>query len=223
MKYSQVLHNQSLRIISFLILCLLYSLFKDDSVSTFLKPLPIIFCLLVLLNTPRIVAAKWLVYSLSCAIIGDILLDLGENWVQIGALPFLASTALMAIAFHIRLSQTGYSSSAVKQGVILIMVATPFLCLFNWLTNYSTEAVITGGVLFSLSVILITTAIANLLFNKQERPALSKPVLGLLGTSGIVANYVLFSIDLYVAPVPRDLVIQVYYWGTALVVWSFTK
>ena len=223
MKFSQILHNQSLRIISFLILCFLYSFFKDDPVSTFLKPLPIVFCLFILLNTQRINAAKWLVYSLSCAIIGDILLDLGEDWIQIGALPFLASTAFMAVAFKKRLSATLHRASLLNQSLILILVALPFLCLFNWLISYSTEAANTGSVLFTLSVILITTAITNLIFNKQERPILLKLILGLMGALGIVANYVLFSIDLYVVPIPRDLVIQVYYWGTALVVWSFMK
>ena len=148
--------NNYLRFYTFGLLTILYSLFRESSSSTFLKPLPIVFCLFILLNTQRINAAKWLVYSLSCAIIGDILLDLGEDWIQIGALPFLASTAFMAVAFKKRLSATLHRASLLNQSLILILVALPFLCLFNWLTNYSTEAVKTGGVLFSLSVILMS-------------------------------------------------------------------
>ena len=93
--------------------------------------------------------------------------------------------------------------------------------LFSILKNHSTEAVTIGGVLFALSVFLLSTSLSNLLFNESEKSYHYKPLIGFLGACGIVANYVLYSIDLYLAPIPRDIVIQVYYWGTALVTWSY--
>lgn len=219
-KYLQ--HNPTRFAITFL-LCLLYSLFREEAVSTILKPLPVIFWLLVAIFSKRQAAGKWVIVSLSFAFLGDILLDLGDKWLKIGAIPFLSSTAFLAWAFHVRLKQANNTSTALRKSLIFLLIAMPFVLLFITLIRYSTDAARVGGALFILSVFLLSTSLSNLLYNESEKNSRIKSLAGFLGACGIVANYVLYSIDLYMTPIPRDLVIQVYYWGTALVTWSYLE
>ena len=205
------------------LLCLQYSLLRETTYSTITKPLPIIFWLLIALFSEKKKAGTWVVISLCFAFLGDILLDLGDQWLKIGALPFLVSTALLAVAFHFRFRNSNQHPDFLKGGLLLIAVALPFVWLYRMLVQQTAEAANIGAILFTISVFLLWTALGNLLFNKEERGTFIRPLLGFVGACGIVANYVLYSIDLYLLPIPRDIVIQVYYWGTAFVTWSFLK
>lgn len=205
------------------LLCLQYSLLRETAYSTITKPLPIIFWLIVALFSERTKGGGWVLLSLSCAFIGDILLDLGEQWLKIGAIPFVASTALLAVAFQNRLRNRQQSASDLKRGLLFFLIAVPFILLYWVLVSYSTEAATTGAILFIISALLLWTALSNLLFNEAEKARYIRPLLGFIGACGIVANYVLYSIDLHIMPIPRDVVIQVYYWGTVFVTWSFLE
>lgn len=204
------------------LLCLQYSLLRETSYSTFTKPLPIIFWLVIALSSKKQKEGRWLVISLTFAFLGDILLDLGEAWLKIGALPFLGSTAFLALGFHRRLQNSNQSNATFrKKALVFLLLFLPFLLLFLVLIQYSSETAFIGAVLYTLSVFLLFTSLSNLLFNLAEKVNPTKVFLGFVGACGIVANYVLYSIDLHLHPIPRDLVIQVYYWGTAFAAWSF--
>jgi len=222
-KMTRLIENNYFRFGITFLLCLQYSLLRETSYSTITKPLPIIFWLLIMLFSERKKTGSWIIISLCFAFLGDILLDLGDQWLKIGSLPFLVSTALLAVAFHLRLRNSNSNSSHLKKGVLFLLVALPFILLYRVLVQRSTEAATIGAVLFTISVFLLWTSLSNLIFNKKEKTTLIRPWLGFVGVCGIVANYVLYSIDLYLMPIPRDLVIQVYYWGTAFIVWSFLK
>jgi len=220
-KMKKIFSNNYFRFGITFLLCLQYSLVRDTSYSTITKPLPVIFWLLITLFSEKNKAGVWIIISLSFAFLGDILLDLGDQWLKIGALPFLVSTAFLAVAFHFRLRHSNSNSSYIQKGFLFVLVALPFVLLYWILVQQSREAATIGAVLFTISVFLLWTALSNLLFNKTEKSNYIRPLFGVLGACGIVANYVLYSIDLHLAPIPRDVVIQVYYWGTAFVTWSF--
>ncbi len=215
------LRNNVVRFTLTIILSLAYSVLRETEYSTLVKPLPIIFWLIVILNSDRIRSSRWVIASLSLALIGDILLDLGDQWLQVGSIPFLISTALLGWAFHRRLIHSTSKTTLKKKFVVLTLTGISFIVLYLFLISYSTEAALIGGVLFSISALLITASLNNFLFNSREKEVYLIPLLGLVGACGIVLNYVFYSIDLYVMSIPRDVVIQVYYWGTALATWSF--
>ena len=217
----QLIQNNWFRFSITFLFCLLYSLLRETSYSTFVKPLPILFWLLIVINSSRIGSANWLIYALITAAMGDILLDLGTQWLKIGAIPFLVSTAFLAYAFYTRLKRSEPAVSLLKKMSVIFLAFIPFAVLYVYIRGYSDEAATTGLVLFTLSAFLIANALANLIFNRSEHSNIIKPILGFAGACSIVANFVLYSVDLYVTPIPRDLVIQVYYWGTAFVTWSF--
>jgi len=218
---STIFENNYFRFGVTFLLCLQYSLLKETTYSTITKPLPIIFWLFIVLFSRRKQSGRWVIISLCFAFLGDILLDLGDQWLRIGALPFLLSTAFLALAFHMRLRNSEPISNYLLKGFLLVIIAVPFMLLHQTLIQYSTEAGTIGAILFTIATFLLWTSLSNLLFNKMEKDDFIRPFLGVVGACGIIANYVLYSIDLYMMPIPRDVVIQVYYWGTAFVAWSF--
>lgn len=205
------------------ILCLQYSLLRETEYSTIVKPLPVIFWFLVVLFSNKRPEGKWVLLSLFCAFIGDILLDLGEEWLKIATVPFLGSTTLLALAFHFRLRNDGNKTGYGKDFLLLIPIAVAAISLHLTLAPHLGDAAKIGAVLLTLAVLLLWRSLAVLLFKNSAKDAKFKRVLGLVGACGIVANYVLYSINLSVQPIPRDLVIQVYYWGQAFVAWSFLE
>ena len=158
--------------------------------------------------------------SLIAALAGDVMLDLGPDWLIPATVPFLGSTLLLAFAFHLRLGG-GFGRQAGKELALLAPVAAAALALFAAMAPGLADAAPVGAVLLALSVLLLWRALAALLFNTAPEDARWRRRAGLAGACGIVANYVLYAVDLSVRPVPRDLVIQVYYWGQAFAAWSF--
>lgn len=205
------------------LLCLQYSLLRETGYSTIVKPLPVVFCLLIVFFSEKRPEGKWIILSLSAAFIGDILLDLGPNWLIIATIPFLGSTALLALAFHFRVSTDTVKRSILKEVGLSIPIVILFLGLYRYLLAYSNNAATVGAVLFTLSALLLWRSVAVLLFKNNEVDADFRRVMGVIGACGIIANYVLYAIDLSVHPIPRDLVIQVYYWGQAFAAWSFLR
>ena len=203
------------------LLCLQYSLLRETDYSTIVKPLPVIFWFLVVLFSNKRSEGNWILLSLFCAFIGDVLLDLGADWLKIATVPFLGSTALLAIAFHIRLRKDGNKTTYLKDVLLLIPIAASAIFLHLQLAPHLGDAATIGAVLLTLAVLLLWRALAVLLFKNNTEDLRLRRIMGLIGACGIVANYVLYSINLSVQPIPRDLVIQVYYWGQALVAWSF--
>ena len=205
------------------LLCLQYSLLRTTEYSTFVKPLPVIFWFLIVCFSNRRPEGKWVLLSLFCAFIGDILLDLGADWLKIATIPFLGSTALLALAFHFRGRNTSTKPSWAKEFLLLFPIALAALSLHLYLAPYLGDSAKIGAVLLTLAMLLLWRALAVLLFKSDAEDANLLRWLGLLGACGIVANYVLYSINLSVQPIPRDLVIQVYYWGQAFAALSFLE
>ena len=200
------------------VLCLQYSLLRETEWSTWVKPLPVIFWWLIVLYSPKRPAAIWLQCSLFAAFVGDIMLDLGPDWLLLATIPFLGSTALLAFAFDRRMRSNPGSLS--RRGELMIVLPLVLLGFHTSLAQQLAHAATMGAVLMSLSVLLFWRATAAALSCSQSAED-TRRWFGVLGCCGIVANYVLYSIDLAGYPMPRDLVIQVYYWGQALVAWSF--
>ena len=205
------------------LLCLQYSLLRETSYSTIVKPLPVIFWFFIVLFSDKQAAGKWVLFSLFAAFIGDILLDLGPNWLKIATIPFLGSTALLALAFHFRGRDELQSSTFFKEIALLLPIAFLFFGLYQYIASYSADAATVGAVLFTLSVLLLWRSLSVLLFKKDTTDVTFRRIIGVIGACGIIANYVLYAINLSIQPIPRDLVIQVYYWGQAFAAWSFLK
>ena len=213
--------NNTFRFGMTFLLCLQYSLLRETGYSTFVKPLPVIFWFLVVLFSNKRPEGNWILLSFFCAFIGDILLDLGAEWLKIATVPFLSSTALLALAFHFRLRNDGNKLAYVKDVLLLVPIAVAAILLHLRLAPHLGDAAKIGGVLLTLAVLLLWRSLAVVLFKNNTTDVSFRRVMGLIGACGIVANYVLYSINLSVQPIPRDLVIQVYYWGQAFVAWSF--
>lgn len=199
----------------------LFSLLRTTEYSTVVKPLPVIWWLLIALGSPRRPGGAWVLLSLSAAILGDILLDLGEDWLRVGTLPFLGSTLILAIAFHLSAHPQDFLRRWQAEAWLLAPVGGAAWLLFRYLSPHLGESRLAGGVLLTLSVLLLWRAGSAYALTKPSLGERLQRRLGLLGASGIVANYVLYAVDLSVQPIPRDLVIQVYYWGQAFATWSF--
>lgn len=202
------------------LLCLQYSLLRETEWSTWVKPLPVIFWWLIVLYSPKRPAAFWLQCSLFAAFVGDIMLDLGPDWLLLATIPFLGSTALLAFALDRRMRRNPGRLSLTRELVILVPLALLAAGFHASLAQQLAHAAAMGAVLMGLSVLLLWRAAAAALSCKPEAED-PRRWLAVLGCCGIVANYVLYSVDLAGYPMPRDLVIQVYYWGQALVAWSF--
>lgn len=196
-----------------------YSLLRTTELSTFVKPLPIIFWFFIVLVSPKRPEGWWIALSLFLAAIGDILLDLGPNWLILATLPFLGSTLILALAFHLRLKTT----SGVKGFLLLIPIALIALMFHQFMAPFIGEAAKIGAVLMALSTLLIWKSLSVLIFKSGKDDMFLYRLMGFIGACGIVANYVLYSINIGLTAIPRDLVIQLYYWGQAFVAWSFLK
>jgi len=205
------------------LLCLQYSLLRETSYSTIVKPLPVIFWFFIVLFSAKRSEGKWVLFSLFSAFLGDILLDLGADWLKIATVPFLGSTALLALAFHFRLRNDATQPAYGKDFLLLIPIATSFILIHLTLAPHLRDAAKIGAVLFTLAVLLLWRSLAVLIFKSDKEDANFRRWMGLIGALGIVTNYVLYSINLSGQPIPRDLVIQVYYWGQAFAAWSFLK
>ncbi|MGB0906747.1 MAG: lysoplasmalogenase family protein [Maricaulaceae bacterium] len=220
--YSKIrlsLQNNYVRFGVTAMLAALYSALRSTEYSAFVKPLPIMFWCLVVIASPKRVEGRWVLASLCAAFVGDILLDLGEGWLIIATVPFLGSTLLLALAFHLR--SRGASIHAVKDISLLLPILLGAI-LFYHLTAPHMELAARriGAVLLGLSVLLLWRSLAVAMFSDDPR---LRRLAGVIGACGIVANYLLYSVNLGIRPVPRDLVIQVYYWGQAFAAWSFLK
>lgn len=205
-----------------LLLCLQYSLLRETEWSTWVKPLPVIFWWLIVWFSPKRPAACWLQCSLFAAFLGDIMLDLGPGWLLVATVPFLGSTALLAFALDRRMRFNPGALSWRTELLILIPLVVLATVFHTSLSQQLAHAAGMGAVLMGLSVLLIWRALAAALACESAEYD-PRRWLAVFGCCGIVANYVLYSVDLAGYAVPRDLVIQVYYWGQALVAWSFLQ
>ena len=216
-----LLRNNYFRFGATLILAALYSLLRTTDLSILVKPLPVILWLLIMLASPTHRGGNWVIASLVLAFIGDILLDIGDKWLAIGVVPFLCSTVLLAIAFHIKNSKHWLRVS-LKEILLLGFIIFQAVVLFGMMTPHLGEYAKIGAVLLALSVSLLWRSLSAALWNSSETTNYIQWI-GFFGACGIVANYVLYAINLGPFSVPRDLVIQLYYWGQAFATWSFLK
>lgn len=205
-------------------LCLLYSLLRTTDFGVWVKALPILFWLVIALVSSRRPEGNWIIASLVLAATGDVLLDLGRAWLIAGTVPFLGATALLVIAFH-RRTRAGSETPGwrILEWIVLLPLIAAAVALHSWLTPHLGDRSRIATVLLTLSVLLLwratVVAIATVADSRGD-PRLRR-LAGMIGACGIVANYILYAIDLSVQEMPRDLVIQVYYWGQAFVTWSF--
>ena len=217
----RLLQNNYFRFGITLILTLQYSLLRTTELSTFVKPLPIIFWLVIVLFSPKRPEGRWVVVSLFCAAIGDILLDLGAGWLIPATIPFLGSTLILAFAFYMRGRSAIGKTQRLKSFLLLLPIALLAIGFHTLMAPLMGEAAKIGAVLMLLSALLIWQSLTVLIFKRDSDDLRVHRLLGFIGTCGIVANYVLYSINIGLNPVPRNLVIQLYYWGTAFTAWSF--
>lgn len=205
-------------------LAVLYSLLRSTEYSTLVKPLPIIlWCVIVFFSAKRR-EGNWVLASLGAAFVGDILLDLGENWLIVATVPFLGSTLLLALAFHLRSRANKPSPNSWKELILLAPIALGAVAFYFFTAPYmEPSARNIGSILLSISVLLLWRSLAVAVFGGASDDGQHRCWIGFAGACGIVMNYLLYTINLGVHPVPRDLVIQVYYWGQAFAAWSFLK
>lgn len=217
----RLLPNNYFRFGVTLILAGFYSLLRETGFSTFVKPLPIIFWFIIVLDSPKRAGGWWVLLSLFCAGLGDVLLDLGPEWLRVATVPFLASTLVLAWAFHVKGRSGGAGSHWGKEVILLLPILALASAFHRFMAPLMGEAAKIGAVLMGLSVLLIWRALAVLVFGPTSERSRFYHLVGFLGACGIVANYVLYAVNIGLRPVPRDLVIQLYYWGTAFAAWSF--
>ncbi|MEP3890561.1 MAG: lysoplasmalogenase family protein [Hellea sp.] len=219
----RLLQNNYFRFGITLILTLQYSLLRMTDFSTVVKPLPIIFWLAIILFSPKRPEGRWVVVSLFCAAIGDILLDLGAGWLIPATIPFLGSTLILAFAFYMRGRSAIGKTQRLQSFPLLVPIALLAIGFHSLMAPLMGEAAKIGAVLMLLSTLLIWQSLMVLVLKRDSDDLRVHRLLGFIGTCGIVANYILYSINIGLNPVPRDLVIQLYYWGTAFTAWSFLR
>lgn len=202
-----------------MVLALQYSLLRSTEFSTFVKPLPIIFWAFVMFVSSKRKGGNWVLLSLCLAAIGDIMLDLGPGWLIPATIPFLGSTLFLALAFHVR----GSKGLGLKSLLLLLPIALAAFAFHTLMAPLIGEAAKIGAVLMILSTLLIWKSLSVLIFKRDSEDLRIYRAMGFLGACGVVANYVLYSINIGLNPIPRDLVIQLYYWGQAFAAWSFLK
>ncbi len=217
-----VFQNNAFRFGMTFILTLQYSLLRTTEWSAFVKPLPIIFWFIVVGLSAQRPAAKWVMPSLLSAAIGDVLLDLGPEWLMIATVPFLGSTLILAFAFHLR-GEVASGKTAIKELLLFLPILALATAFHLFMAPRMANSATIGAVLLLISSLLIWRALSSVVFSKASDDTFWVRLIGCLGASGIVANYILYSVNIGLHPVPRDLVIQLYYWGTAFAAWSFLK
>jgi hypothetical protein len=216
--------NDYFRFGSTLVLAVLYSGLRETEVSTLVKPLPVIFWCFIVWFSPKRREGYRVLASLCTAFIGDILLDLGEDWLIVATVPFLGSTLILATAFHLR-SRSGLRNFHVSKEISLLVIWAIAAIVFYGLTAIRLEMSerLNGAVLLAISVLLLWRSSAVALLSTDPLDHRFRRWIGFAGAFGIVANYLLWAIDLGGTDIPRDLVIQVYYWGQASAAWSFLQ
>lgn len=110
-----------------------------------------------------------------------------------------------------------------KSVLLLLPIALLAFGFHHIMAPVMGEAAKIGAVLMLLSTLLIWQSLTVLIFKRESDDLRFYRFMGFIGTCGIVANYVLYSINIGLTPIPRDLVIQLYYWGQAFAAWSFLK
>lgn len=220
--FASAFRNDYFRFGATLIFAVLYSALRTTEYSTVVKPLPVLLWAIVVLLSPKRPEANLVFVSLSMALIGDVLLDLGDRWLIIATVPFLGSTLLLAFAFHLRTRKVVARDRRLVDLLILVPIVVAAVLFYRFTAPFLDPAAQRiGAVLLLISVILIWRSLSLSLLAPKDSTWTFRHWVGLLGASGIVANYLLYSINLGIHPVPRDLVIQVYYWGQAFAAWSF--
>jgi len=198
-----------------------YSLLRDGGLSTLVKPLPILFFAAVLAFSLKRKGGKFVLLSLLAASLGDVLLDLGDAWLRAGAVVFIGSTLLLADAFNLRQKSL---ERRVPRAIDALIVAILFMSAAFFVAQMSAalpDTLIVGSVLMALSALLISLAATTALRDGASGDPMSSRLIAFFGACGIVSNFILYTLGLAGFTFPRDLVIQLYYWGQAAVTWSF--
>ena len=214
--------NNYFRFFFTLVFTVLYSLFRESEYSTIVKPLPIIYWLFVATFSPKINGGYWLVGSLLFAFIGDILLDVSSIQLTVSTIPFLLFTALLAVSIFYRF-QADEKKVLRKSDIpiLILIVILVFGLLFSISDSKGPLRYIQSGLALA-SIMLLWNGI-RLMTKKSNDDPRWKRNLAFIGILGIIGNYVLYALNLKGFEVSRDLVIQIYYWGQAMVAWSFLK
>jgi hypothetical protein len=219
-----ILHSNIFRFGATLVLAGLYSALRTTDISTLVKPLPVILWAVIVLYSPKRPEGRWVLASLCAAFIGDILLDLGEDWLIIATVPFLGSTLLLAVAFHIRSEAKISDVLRIRELALLIpLILAATMFYHATAPHMEASARLIGSVLITISVLLLWRAVSVAVTKTSANDPAFLRWAGFIGACGIVANYLLYSVNLTGHAVPRDLVIQVYYWGQAFAAWSFLR
>ncbi|GGX59723.1 hypothetical protein GCM10011309_06890 [Litorimonas cladophorae] len=201
----------------------LYSLLRNTEWSSVVKPLPIIFWALVVMFSAKRPAAEWVVANLFAAALGDVLLDLGPDWLLIATLPFLGSTLLLALAFHLRGHALDVNLGRGEDLLLLLPIIALAVGFHLFMAPRLADAATVGAALLLISSLLLWRALSLVISRGNAVDPTPVRFIGFLGACGIVTNYILYSINIGLHPVPRDLVIHVYFWGQAFAAWSFLK
>jgi hypothetical protein len=203
-------------ILGFVLSALGYSLVQELHYSVWIKPLPVLFCFLILLwnqswSPPT---AKIVLVGLVISMVGDIALDLSATTLGIGIFTLVMS--LYGVALY-KANKDLSTSTLIPT---LLVFGGIYAMMYPHLADRKVSAAI-----YQLVLIWMVWQGATMLIwsTKNNSPTTSQKWLLFLGVLGIAMNGVLYGVDLYLLPIPRDLVIHSYYFGQLLLVLGLIK
>ena len=203
-------------ILVFVLSALVYSLVQELHYSVWIKPLPVLFCFLILLwnqswSPPT---AKIVLVGLVISMVGDIALDLSATTLGIGIFTLVMSLYGVAL----------YKANKDLSASTLIPTLLVFGGIYAMMYPYLADRKVSAAIYQLVLIWMVWRGATMLIWNtKNSSPTTSQKWLLFLGVLGIAMNGVLYGVDLYLLPIPRDLVIHSYYFGQLLLVLGLIK
>lgn len=203
-------------ILSFIITALAYSLCRGKDYSVWIKALPVFSCLLYYTThgLRGIITDPIIVGGLIISMVGDIALDLGYTTVGI------AIFTLVMLIYGIGLYCFNQSRSWRSLILIVLILGVIYYLMYPHL-----EGRRTSGLIYQIALgWMVWRGTGTLTLHSNIVPLTSRQSYFILaGTIGIAANGILYGIDVYLHPIPRDIVIQSYYFGQFFMVAGLRK
>lgn len=197
-------------VLGFILAAISYSLTRAYDFSVWIKALPVLCCFLILLCnrswSPR--TTQIILIGMAISMLGDIALDLSATTLGIG----IFTVVMSLYGYALYQAQRAFTWLALIP--TLIIFASIYAMMYPHLSGRRVSAAIYQLVL----IWMVWRGAALLTWKNQHGPDSYQKWFIFLGTLGIALNGVLYGVDLYLFPIPRDLVIQVYYLGQLLLV-----
>ena len=198
-------------ILGFVLSAIGYSLTREYNYSVWVKPIPVLCCFLLLLwNRPwSVPTANMVLVGLVISMVGDIALDLSATTLGIGIF------TIVMFLYGLALSKSNKALSLSTLIPTLFIFGGIYGVMYPHLEDRKVSAAV-----YQLVLIWMVWRGAALLNQDTKKSPSNTPQKWLifLGVLGIAMNGVLYGVDLYLFPIPRDFVIQSYYIGQILLV-----